>query len=146
MLRFVFSLFIAVLAWGHISCKPDIAANSKSATAQPAAAKPAAASISRIVFVDLDKCCDCTRKRIDSTWKALTDVVGFPPVIDVERIHMDTDKDGAAFYKKMRPVMVPPAIYFFDKQNKLVEMLQGEVKTEQIKRVLGSITDTARSG
>lgn len=141
MLRFASSLFMVVVAWGQMGCKPEVAATTKSITA-----KPAVASISRIVFVDLDTCCDCTRKRIDSAWKALTDVVGFPPAIDVERIHMDTNEGAAARYKKMRPVMVPPAIYFFNKQNKLVEMLQGEVKLEQIRKVIGSIKDTARSG
>ena len=34
--------------------------------------------------------------------------------------------------------MVPPAIYFFDGQGKLVEVLQGEVKSEQIRKVLKS--------
>lgn len=96
------------------------------------------AVISRIVFVDQEKCCGCTRERIDKTWKALIDVVGYPPTPDVERLHMDSQADKVAPYTKQKPIMVPPAIYFFDAQNRLVQVLQGEVKVEQIKKVLGT--------
>jgi hypothetical protein len=51
---------------------------------------------------------------------------------------MDSQADKAAPYAKQRPIMVPPALYFFDEQGKLVEVLQGEVKSEQIKRLLGT--------
>ena len=69
-------------------------------------------------------------------WKALTDVVGFPPVPDVERIHMDSQPEKAAPYQKRRAIMVPPAIYFLDKQDRLVQMIQGEVKSEQVRATL----------
>jgi hypothetical protein len=94
-------------------------------------------SISRIVFIDKEKCCACTRERVEKSWKALTAVVGYPPVPDVERIHLDSQAQKAEPYTKKRPIVVPPAIYFFDARGKLVEVLQGEVKSAQIKKVLG---------
>ena len=112
-----------------VGCKREV-------PAAPVAAKPSRA-IARIVFVDKEKCCACTRERIDKSWKALTDVVGYPPVPDVERIHLDSQAAKAAPYTKLRAIVVPPAIYFLDKQGELVEVLQGEVKIEQIKKTLG---------
>ena len=99
--------------------------------------KPAAdGKVTRIVFLDKKKACACTRKRIDASWKALNDVLGFPPDIDIERIHMDQSPNEAAAYKAKRPVMVPPAIYFFGKGNRLLEVLQGEVTVAQVRGVL----------
>ena len=97
---------------------------------------PAAGKVARIVFVDKEKACKCTMDRVDASWKALTEVVGFPPVPDVERIHMDTQEGKAAPYRARKAIMVPPAIYFMGKGGKLVEVLQGEVKAEQIRALL----------
>lgn len=127
-----------------VGCKREaIPGSEASASPSPSATKKTTATstatsgaVARIVFVDKEKACACTRERIDKSWKALTDVVGFPPVPEVERIHMDSQPDKAAPYQKQRPIMVPPAIYFFDKQNKLVQMLQGEVKGEQVRATL----------
>jgi hypothetical protein len=134
-------LLISALSLAGSACTQESTAASagpaKLAKAGAPAAKPQkAGKVARIVFVDLEKCCACTRKRIDAAWKALTAVVGFPPVPDVERIHMDTQAAKAAPYKKQRAVMVPPAIYFYDKGNKLVEFLQGEVSEAKIRSVL----------
>lgn len=109
----------------------------RAATKRPAT--PAA--VARIVFVDKEKACACTRTRIDNSWKALTDVVGYPPVPDVVRIHMDSQPEKAAPYQKQRPIMVPPAIYFLDRQDRLVQMLQGEVKSEQVRAALKRTVD-----
>ncbi len=102
----------------------------------PAPAPAASGKVKRIVFVDKARACKCTKDRIDASYKALTAVVGFPPVPDVERIHMDTQEAKAAPYKAKRPIMVPPAIYFLGEGDKLVEVLQGEVTEEQIRKVL----------
>jgi hypothetical protein len=111
---------------------PQPAAKSRAASNSPATS----GAVARIVFVDKKKACACTRERIDKSWQALTDVVGFPPVPEVERIHMDSQPGKAAPYKRQRPIMVLPAIYFFDRQNKLLQMLQGEVKSEQVRATL----------
>jgi len=134
-------LLSTFLAIGLSGCKREAPAAKAPSTAERPAAKKnpsTAGAIARIVFVDKEKCCACTRDRTDKSWKALTDVVGYPPVPDVERIHMDSQADRAEPYKKQRPIMVPPAIYFFDRQGKLVEVLQGEVKAKQIRKVLGA--------
>ena len=108
-------------------------AATREATPAPAAKPRPRAKVSRIVFVDQEKCCACTRERIDKSWKALTDVVGFPPSSDVERIHMDSQADKAAPYTSSEPIMVPPALYFYDAQGTLVEVLQGELKPDKLK-------------
>lgn len=137
-------LLTTTLVVASLGCKRETATRSaKTAGATPV--KPAkvnkslsSGAVARIVFVDKEKACACTRERIDKSWKALTGVVGYPPVPDVERIHMDSQAAKADPYKKQRAIMVPPAIYFFDKQGKLVEVLQGEVKSEQVKKLLGT--------
>jgi hypothetical protein len=143
-MRISIVLLFASLAAAPLGCKRETATASSNAAAsaavKPAAAKKLASSgaVSRIVFVDKEKACACTRERIDQSWKALTDVVGFPPAFEVERIHMDSQAAEAAPYQKQRPIMVPPAIYFFDQQGKLLEVLQGEVQSDQVKKVLGT--------
>ncbi len=104
--------------------------------ANKAPAPAAEARVASIVFVDKEKACACTKDRVDASWKALTEVVGFPPVPDVTRIHMDTQEDKAAPYQAKKAIMVPPAIYFLGKGGKLVEVLQGEITAEQVRAVL----------
>jgi|GEM_PF-583818 len=104
----------------------------------PPAGKSAAAVVSKapalakIVFVDQVECCNCTQDRIDATWKALTEAVGEPPVIPVERIHSDTQPELAAEYTTFKPIMVIPAVYFVGADGSVLEMLQGELRTVQI--------------
>lgn len=114
------------------------AQTSPAAASTPAAAAATTRKVARIVFIDLEQCCACTRARIDKSWGELSAVVGFPPVPDVERIHMDSQADKAAPYKKLRPIMVPPAIYFLDAQGGLLQALQGEVTREQVRKILGA--------
>jgi hypothetical protein len=124
------------LAGVHPGCRREAA----TAPAAKAATAPAAGTqVARIVFVDKERCCACTRQRIDDAWKALTGIVGFPPGIDVERIHLDTQKERAEPYQRQRAVMVPPAIYFFDRQGTLIDVLQGEVSKKQLQKVLGPV-------
>jgi hypothetical protein len=132
------ALVLLALATGLLSCKREAPATVGVAPASKTK-KVAGTRVTRIVFVDKEQCCDCTRKRIDKSWRALTDVLGYPPAgVDVERIHMDSQADKAEPYKKQRPIMVPPALYFFDEQGKLLEVLQGEVKSEQIRKLVGT--------
>jgi len=141
-MRVIVTLVSIALALPLVGCKREAPGAKASASTSPTAKSKAAKSpapsgaVARIVFVDKEKACACTRASIDKSWKALSGVVGFPPVPDVERIHMDSQPDKAAPYTKQRPIMVPPGIYFFDKRNKLVQMLQGEVKSAQIRAAL----------
>jgi hypothetical protein len=128
-----------------VACAPDAEAPKpadpgKTAAKTDAAAKapgaPAAAGIAKIVFVDQAEACDCTTKRIAASWAALSSVVGDPPSIAVERIHLDTEPEKADVYEDLRPLVVPPGIYFLDDKEAVVELLQGEVTAEQIAAVL----------
>lgn len=146
-MRLLVSLLSMSIVLSLVGCKREAASaatgtpaasTSRAPAARQAAAQSSATAgaVARIVFVDQEKACACTRERIDKSWKALTDVVGFPPVPEVERIHMDSQPQQAAPYQQQRAIMVPPALYFFDKQNKLLQVLQGEVQSEQVRAAL----------
>lgn len=107
-------------------------------TASAAATTPSAASskIAKVVFIDQETACDCTHKRIDATWAALQAALGQPASLQVERIHVDTQAQQAETYTLLKPLMVTPGVYFVDERNGVLEMLQGEVKQEQIAAVL----------
>jgi len=93
--------------------------------------------IGRIVFLDKERCCDCTRTRQNTSWSALQealDTAPSKPLVDV--IHVDSQADQAAVYLDLEPVMVPPGLYFFDHKENLLEMVQGEVSREQIEKIL----------
>ena len=114
-------------------------AKGKSAPAAAMAATPTApttSKVARVVFMDKEHACECTRRRVDDTWAALQTALGTPPKPPVERIHIDTQAAQAAPYTSMKPLMVPPGIYFVDQQQHVVELLQGEVKAEEITAVL----------
>jgi hypothetical protein len=104
---------------------------------QPAVASSAASQpVAQIVFLDQEEACDCTKKRIDASWKELQTAVGANSGVQVERLHLDTQKDLAKDYLKAKPVMVPPGIYFMSAKGDLLEMLQGDVTAAQIAAVL----------
>jgi hypothetical protein len=107
---------------------------------QPQTEEPAspAAGVSRIVFVGQKDACQCARDRIDASWAALEAVLGPKPAVPVERIQEDVDAAKAEEYAKLKALMVVPGIYFLDAKGKLVELLQGEVKAEQVTAVLKS--------
>lgn len=119
---------------------PAQSAPAQSASAQSAPAQPvsvvAAPKVAKIAFIDKEQACDCTRKRIESTWTALQAALGTPAKLPVERIHLDTQALQADAYTVLKPLMVPPGVYFLDGRDAVVELLQGEVTAEQITAVL----------
>ena len=101
------------------------------------ATAPEEGKVTRIVFLDLEDCCECTRNRIDTSWNALQAALsGEPGAPPVQRIHMDSQNDRAAPYQEIKPVMVAPALYFLDGGGRLVSFLQGEVTEEQVRDVI----------
>lgn len=92
--------------------------------------------VAKVAFLDQENACDCTRKRIDDTWAALRRALGTPAKLPVERIHVDTQVPLADAYTTAKPLMVAPGLYFVDAQDRVIELLQGEVTTEQIAAVL----------
>jgi hypothetical protein len=93
-------------------------------------------TIAKIVFIDIEDACACTRRRIEGTWNALQAALDSPATLTVERIHADTQAALAERYTLLKPLMVSPGIYFVDSHDAVIEMLQGEVKQEQIAAVL----------
>ena len=110
------------------ACEPGVS----DASCAPAAT----AAVARVVFVGKENACQCTRKAIDASWKALEAALGPHNGISVEQVKVDTESDRVAPYRAQRAFMALPAMYFFDAAGGLVEMLQGEVTEEQVRAVL----------
>lgn len=94
------------------------------------------ADIARIVVVDQETCCACTRERIDKTGASLEAALA-GSTIPVERIHMDTEPERTEEMVAKRAIMVLPAIYFMSGEGEVVRFLQGELSEEQIRVALG---------
>lgn len=101
------------------------------------------ASVAKIVFVDKEHACNCTRTRVDGAWKVLQNALGKPGKVPVERLQIDTQGEKVAAYRRQRPMMALPAIYFIDEQGKVVDLLQGEVTKDQVFAALGK-DDTSK--
>ncbi len=101
-----------------------------------AAANNPAAKVVKIVFVGKEHACDCTRKKVDTALAALQKLLGTPPKIPIEMLKVDVDEDKVEPYRKQRPMMAIPAIYFGDQKGSVIDMLQGEITEEQIAGVL----------
>jgi hypothetical protein len=138
-IRVVF-LAVLILTFG-------IACGRESATAQTSpntpesktAIQPIKKSVVKVVFVDKENCCQCTRERTDKSWAALQEVLkGKSANIGVERIHMDKQETEAQKYITMKPIMVVPAIYLLDAQGDLVDMVQGEPTAQDLLKLLGN--------
>lgn len=128
-------LLSLALASAMAACERTAPASAQTATDTPVATK-ALTTVAKIVFIDLENACDCTRTRIEDTWAAMQVALGTPARLPVERIHADTQKAEAEVYTVSKPLMVPPGIYFTDANNAVIDMLQGEVKAEQIAAML----------
>jgi len=124
----------AALAWGLALGGCGTAAADGEATQAEAAAEATVAApvVARIVFIDQEEACDCTRKRIDGTWAALQEALQDHQDLPVERIHGDMQEAAAKVYLDQRPLMVAPGVYFLDADGGLIDQLQGELTAEQI--------------
>jgi hypothetical protein len=132
------SMRIAVIVSLFLLCLPACA-KGKAVPPAAVAATPVPTStskIARVVFMDKEHACQCTRKRVDDTWAALQAALGTPPKLPIERIHIDTQAAQAGPYVSEKPLVVPPGIYFVDRQQHVFELLQGEVKADEITAVL----------
>lgn len=119
------------LAMALAACERTRPAPAQTASSSTVAA-PAASKVEKIVFIDKEQACDCTRKRIEDTWAAMQAALGTGGGLPVERIYVDTQAAKAETYTLVRPLMVLPGIYFVDQHDAVIELLEGEVTKEQI--------------
>jgi hypothetical protein len=114
--------------------------------AQPSASAPAttkaapAKTLTKIVFVDKEHACDCTRKAVDAGWAALQKALETPNKLPVQRFHVDTQAAQVDPYRSQKAIMAMPAIYFVDEKESVLDMLQGEVTEAQIQPVLSALS------
>jgi len=132
------SMRLAIIVSLSLLCLPACAKGKSMPAAAAAATSPAVTTsrVARVVFMDKENACKCTRKRVDDTWAALQTALGTPPKLPIERIHVDTQAAQAGPYTNAKPLIVPPGIYFMDQQQHLFELLQGEIKADEITAVL----------
>jgi hypothetical protein len=120
------------------SCKQEVAASGQAATANaPAKLVAASPKVAKIVFIGKKNACDCTRARVDETLAVMQQALNGRSDIAVEQLQVDVDEEAVAGYQKLRPIIVLPAIYLLEGAGTLVDVLQGEVTAEQVKKALG---------
>jgi len=117
------------------SSSAAVVASSGSVASVPASSD-STAKVVKIVFVGKVHACDCTRKKVDTALAALQKVLGTPPKIPVEMLKADTEEEKVEPYRKQKPMMALPAIYFVDGKGGVVELLQGEITAEQVAAVI----------
>ncbi len=134
-----FLLVLLAVSWSSfLNAQADpavVVKNSKTAPGSDAL-RQAPASVATIVFIDKKDPCPCTDKRIKSSWKALQSALKDRKDIHVTRIHYDTEGARAERFTALKPLMVIPGIYFMNDQGKVIALLEGEVRLDEITAVL----------
>jgi hypothetical protein len=143
MTAYFFFAMLLVVSFASAGCGQASGESSRApaptpATKQAATASPGASNVARIVFIDQEQACECTRARIEGSWSALQAALGESSGIAVERIHRDTQEQQAEVYRMLRPMVTVPGIYLLDESGAIVELLQGEVTEAQVRTALGS--------
>jgi len=131
------SLVLAVLLSAGCSegSAPPTTPAEAAAPSEDVTASEAASSVASIVFIGQKDACDCTHARVDTSWSALEAALDGHD-IPVERIDLDVDEARTRQLQALERFIAAPAIYFFDADGGLVEMLQGEVSEEHYLEVL----------
>jgi hypothetical protein len=129
------------LSWMLLGCNSSNAASGEApaSTANAfaaASATPSATKVTKVVFVGKEHACDCTRKAVDAGWAALQNALGTPAKLPVERLQIDTEGSRVEPYRKQKPIMALPALYFLDGTQVVLELLQGEFTEAQVAAVL----------
>jgi hypothetical protein len=137
----ILGILLLVVATAACEGKSARAEAAVTAVATPSAASSTQsgsplAKVNRIVFIGKAHPCDCTRKKQDTATAALDKLLGVPPRIPIESIQIDAEPTRAEPYRKIRPMMAVPALYFLDGQGGLIDLLQGEISEAQIAQLL----------
>jgi len=104
--------------------------------AAPSASAPAKRAAARLVFLDKETACDCTKAKIDSSWSAIQAALGSGNPMPVERIHADTEADKAAPLIAKRKIVSLPALYVLDDSGNVLDLFQGEMEENAVRRSL----------
>lgn len=91
--------------------------------------------VTRIVFIGKKNACQCTRRQIEKSWADLQAALKGRN-IPVQKIYWDVDEAEVNKYRKIEQFMTLPAVYFLDKDGRIVEMLQGEMDMTLAKAAL----------
>ncbi len=120
------------------SCQDaDVGSQSAATAGQEEMEAPAASvEIARIVFIDKEHACACTREKIEASWRALKEALPPDHLIEIQTLHLDTQADLAAPFRRQRPLVAVPALYFLDDEDTIIDLLQGKLTAEQIGKVL----------
>jgi hypothetical protein len=121
-----------VLSLAAAACTPTNAAPGDLTASTGSASQAVSATVTKIVFVGKENACECTRKSIDDGWAALEKALGTPAKLPVERLQSDTENALVETYRKQKPMVALPAIYFLDGSGAVLGLLQGEVTSQQI--------------
>lgn len=136
---FTLVMLLTALSTGCRSESPSTAptAPAVSQAAAPGKTEAPTSNVAKIVFVGQKDACECTRERVAGSWAALEKALSGRTDIAVEKIDLDVEKAKAAAYQKLGAIMVVPAIYVLDSSGALIEMLQGEIASDQILVAIG---------
>jgi hypothetical protein len=131
----LFCLGLTLAATSGLRIQPAAAQASPQAKATTKPTKPSS-KVAKIVFLDKKEACECTRQRTAKTWAAMQAALAKMGKRPIERIYVDTQGAKAEAYTVFKPLLVPPGLYFIDKNNVVIDLLQGEVKQQQIEAML----------
>ncbi len=137
MTSFNKTLFLVALTFAMAGCDRTQAAPAPAvgaaSTAQAATAQPKA---TKVVFVGKQGACECTKAAIDASWTALQKALGTPAKLPVQELKVDLEGEKVEPFRRQKPILALPAIYFVDAKDSVMESLQGEVTEAQISEVL----------
>ena len=76
------------------------------------------------------------KAHLDEVWVEVQTAMEAWPGIFVERIHIDVEPKQSAKILELRAVDKLPGVYFLDEDGALIEVLQGDIKATEIRRIV----------
>jgi len=126
---------VLVGVWFAIGALGDKGAVSAEGPTEAVSSEMSDGAVARVVFVGQEEACECTHERIEASWMALLEALG-SDALPVERLDLDTQAGEVEPYRKMKPIVVVPALYFLDAGGGLIAQLQGQVSVDKVRSLL----------
>lgn len=130
ILLFVFSQFFS-------GCKAASGTNN-SEVQNKSVQKSQQPLVSKIIFVDKQNACKCTRAKTENAWNLLNESIKNNKSISLEKVFGDVEPQKIEPFKAQQSFFAYPAIYFLDSQNKVIKLLQGEIDEQSVKAVINN--------